>query len=197
MEWVRGTTLGRGTFATVNIASVRQTSSDNQQPPLLIAVKSTPVSQSSTLQHERSVLTNLDGCPHILCCLGHDITTEPNGDRRYNLFLEYASRGSLHDLIRSDGAPLPRVRREAPCEVGVARPPSRARQVHCDVKLRNILVFNEDRQQVKIADFGLANHASMKADCGQIRGMPLYMAPKSVLRGEYKAPSDVWAFRYG
>ncbi|KAK1258897.1 Mitogen-activated protein kinase kinase kinase NPK1 [Acorus gramineus] len=196
MEWVRGATLGRGTFATVNVASVRQTSSDNQQLPLLIAVKSAPFSQSSTLQHERSVLTNLDGCPHIIRCLGNDITTEPNGDHRYNLFLEYASRGSLHDLIRSDGAPLQEsvARRYARSVLLGLRHVHDKGFVHCDVKLRNVLVFNDDRQQVKIADFGLAKRASTKADCGKFRGTPLYMAPESVLHGEYEPPSDVWAF---
>ncbi|KAK1302382.1 Mitogen-activated protein kinase kinase kinase NPK1 [Acorus calamus] len=195
MEWVRGTKLGRGTFATVNVAVVIQTSSD-QQTPLLVAVKSAPFSQSSTLQHERSVLTNLDGCPHIIRCLGHDITTEPNGERRYNLFLEYASRGSLHDLIRGDGAPLQEAvaRRHARSVLLALRHVHDKGLVHCDVKLRNILVFNDDRQQVKIADFGLAKRASTKADGGEFRGTPLYMAPESILRGEYEPPSDVWAF---
>ncbi|KAK1302381.1 Mitogen-activated protein kinase kinase kinase NPK1 [Acorus calamus] len=198
MKWVRGATLGRGTFATVNVATVHQTFSSDQQTPLLIAVKSAPVSQSSTLQHEHSVLTNLDGCPHIICCLGHDITTEPNGDRRYNLFLEYASHGSLHDLIHGGGAPLQEsvARRHARSVLLGLRHVHDKGLVHCDVKLRNVLVIDDDRQQVKIADFGLAKRAATKADSGdgEFRGTPLYMAPESVLHGEYEPPSDVWAF---
>jgi serine/threonine protein kinase len=62
--------------------------------------------------------------------------------------------------------------------------------VHCDIKLQNILVFNDG--DIKIADFGLAKKTGQKQSF-ECRGTPLFMSPESVKDGEYESPADIWA----
>lgn len=183
-KWVRGEVIGRGSFATVNLAiGLREETS-----PLLMAVKSAPLSQSSTLRKESEILTELRDCPQILRCFGHDITAE-NGQRLHNLFLEYAPGGSL---ARRGQLPESAARSYA---AEILKGLSYIHQmgfVHCDVKLGNILLCSEGN--LKIADFGLAKKAGEKSEEGaRLRGTPLCMAPESVARSEYEPPSDIWS----
>jgi serine/threonine protein kinase len=79
--------------------------------------------------------------------------------------------------------------------------------VHCDLALRNILVFRFhasdcDQVHVKITDYGLAGtSASNTGTCVQVStssvgdGVPFrWMSPESILRRQWSEKSDVWAF---
>ncbi|VVA39118.1 PREDICTED: mitogen-activated kinase kinase, partial [Prunus dulcis] len=50
--------------------------------------------------HEAEVLIKPKGCPFIIEYFGGQFTADENGENVYNLFLEYASGGSLHHLIK-------------------------------------------------------------------------------------------------
>ncbi|RWR89034.1 Protein kinase domain-containing protein [Cinnamomum micranthum f. kanehirae] len=89
-KWIRGEVIGRGSFGTVNLAI----GLDEEEEPLLMAVKSAPFSHSSSIQKEIGILSQLQDCPQILRSFGHHVTTE-NGHLLYNIFLEYAGGGSL------------------------------------------------------------------------------------------------------
>ncbi|KAF7147411.1 hypothetical protein RHSIM_Rhsim03G0261700 [Rhododendron simsii] len=73
-----------------------------------MAVKSAELFDSGSLQMEKQLLSLLhrtNKCPYIIKCFGDEYTT---GKNVYNLSLEYASGGSLLDLIRkSHGSGLP------------------------------------------------------------------------------------------
>ena len=69
----------------------------------LMAVKSAEISVSATLQKEKEVFENVQGYPFVIHYFGEDFTVEDNGDMVYNLLLEYASGGSLRDLIHNSG----------------------------------------------------------------------------------------------
>ncbi|KAF5200889.1 Mitogen-activated protein kinase kinase, partial [Thalictrum thalictroides] len=73
-----------------------------------MAVKSASVSQSSLLHKEREILSQFIDCPQILGCFGEDYTIE-NGEKYYNLLLEYASRGNLQQLMKKSGGVLSEV----------------------------------------------------------------------------------------
>lgn len=185
MEWVRGATVGRGSFATVSLAVV-QDGGDSQLPKLM-AVKSAPSSRSSSLQHEEAILARLQHCPYIIRCYGHD-------EQSCNLFLEYASGGTLSDLVRRSGGSLtePTVRRFTRSLLEGLRSIHAEGYVHCDIKLQNILVQGDG--DVRIADFGLAKRTGdMVDDYPCLRGTPMYMSPESVARNEYEAPADIWS----
>ncbi|XP_010547520.1 PREDICTED: mitogen-activated protein kinase kinase kinase NPK1-like [Tarenaya hassleriana] len=198
MEWVRGETIGYGTFATVSLATPAKKCS-GEFPPLM-AVKSADSYGAASLANEKSVLDQLGHCPEIVRFFGDDRTVE-NGEEMCNLFLEYASRGSLATHVKKsggDGLPESAVRRHT---LSVLRGLCHIHAngfAHCDIKLGNILMFGDGA--VKIADFGLAKRTGVTngeetvSEGSQIRGTPLYMAPESVNDNEYGSEADVWAF---
>ncbi|KAL6222589.1 hypothetical protein ACLB2K_005981 [Fragaria x ananassa] len=190
MEWIRGEQLGRGSFATVNSAKPK-----NQfcKTPPLMAVKSSEASFSALLKNEKQVLNQIGCCPQIIRCFGDDHTFE-NGTAFYNLFLEYASGGCLADQLKKNGGRLPEidVKRYARSVLkGLCFVHSKG-FVHCDVKLANVLVF--ENGAAKIADFGLAKKAGPTGNRVEVRGTPLYMSPESVNEQEFESPADIWAF---
>ncbi|XP_010550362.1 PREDICTED: mitogen-activated protein kinase kinase kinase 2-like [Tarenaya hassleriana] len=195
MKWVRGETVGYGSFATVSLATPANKYS-GEFPPLM-AVKSAEKYGAASLANEKSVLDQLGHCREIVRCFGDDRTVE-NGEEIYNLLLEYASRGSLATHVKkSDGLPESAVRRHTESVLRGLRHIHASGFAHCDIKLGNILMFGNGA--VKIADFGLAKRIKVvdgeetASEGTKIRGTPLYMAPESVNDNEYGSEADVWA----
>ncbi|XP_062101967.1 mitogen-activated protein kinase kinase kinase 20-like [Humulus lupulus] len=185
MEWVRGEQIGRGSFATISKTKPRKGSP-------LMAVKSSKAFE--TLENEKRVLDRIGTCSQIIKCYGVDKSVE-NGECFHNLLLEYASGGSLSDLVKIHGGrlPEPEIRRHTRSILkGLSFIHSKG-FVHCDIKLQNILMF--DNGTAKIADFGLAKEISTSSQTEPLtlRGTPLYLAPESVKDNEYECPSDIWA----
>ncbi|KAK9061863.1 hypothetical protein SSX86_019047 [Deinandra increscens subsp. villosa] len=198
MEWVRGQAIGHGTFAKVSLA--KPTSQSSRFPPLM-AVKSCAFSHpsSSSLMNEFMILGELKDCPEIIKSFGDCFTVE-NGEKLYNVALEYASGGSLADKLKSsENSRLSEseVRRYTKSILKGLRFIHQKGFVHCDIKLQNILLFSDefsDKDDVKIADFGLAKRAAERGNSGyEIRGTPLYLAPETVAGGEQEPAADIWA----
>ncbi|XP_058751588.1 mitogen-activated protein kinase kinase kinase 20-like [Vicia villosa] len=194
MDWVRGESLGRGTFATVHLV-LPKGSSNSTLFPSPTAVKTSEVSTSYTLKNERHVLDCLGSCQQIIRCFGDDYTFE-NGHEYYNLFLEYASAGTLADQVKFHGGRIPElnIRGSVRSVVEGLHHIHSNGFVHCDIKLQNILVFHDGG--IKIADFGLAKKSGEEQSEKQrfeCRGTPLYMSPESVIHGEHEPPADIWA----
>lgn len=186
MDWVRGEAVGRGSFATVNLVIPNGNSYSTPT-----AVKTSEVSTSSSLKNEQHVLHQLGSCQRIIPCFGDDYTFE-NGKEYYNLFLEYASAGTLSDQVRFHGGHIPEqhIRHYTRSIVEGLDHIHRNGFVHCDIKLQNILVFNDG--EIKIADFGLAKKTGEKQSL-KCRGTPLFMSPETVNHGEHESPADIWA----
>ncbi|VVB05169.1 unnamed protein product [Arabis nemorensis] len=194
MEWVRGETIGHGTFSTVSKAT---NTKDSDDFPSLIAVKSADSYGAASIANEKSVLDSLGDCPEIVRCYGEDQTVE-NGEKLHNLLLEYASRGSLATQLKKlngEGLPESAVRNHTKSVLRGLRHIHSNGFAHCDIKLGNILLFDDG--SVKIADFGLARKINGDLTASkegvEIRGTPLYMAPESVNDNEYRSAADVWA----
>ncbi|XP_027075741.1 mitogen-activated protein kinase kinase kinase 18-like [Coffea arabica] len=183
--WTRGPIIGRGSSATVSLAT---TASGE-----LLAVKSADLSCSSLLQKEKSLISELSS-PYIVKYVGCDVTTE-NDKPLYNLLMEYVPGGTLSDQIRKQGGPL----EESMIQVfahqilqgldylhlkGI---------VHCDIKGQNVLI---GRDGAKIGDLGCARmveEGNGMAGKSVISGTPMFMAPE-VARGEEQGfAADIWA----
>jgi len=180
MDWTRGRIIGRGSTATVYVA-------DRCHSGEVFAVKSTELHRSELLKKEQQILSKLK-CPQIVSYQGCEVTFEENGVQFFNLFMEYAPKGTVSDAVRGGNG-----MEEA--MVGFY-----ARQillglnylhlngiVHCDLKGQNVLVTEHG---VKISDFGCARRVE---DELVISGTPAFMAPE-VARGEEQGfAADVWA----
>ncbi|KAH0670820.1 hypothetical protein KY290_026855 [Solanum tuberosum] len=180
MEWTRGPTIGRGSSATVSLAT--------NSSGVLFAVKST---EQSCLQREYSLISQLNS-PFLVKCLGFDIAFEQN-KIVYNMFMEYVQGGTLSDLIKKQGGALDESMIKLYAKqilqgldylhsIGI---------VHCDVKGQNILIG--ENGDIKIADLGCAKLLRDEKNSG-FSGTPAFMAPE-VARGEEQGfAADIWAF---
>ncbi|CAM9363964.1 unnamed protein product, partial [Phaeothamnion confervicola] len=66
--------------------------------------------------------------------------------------------------------------------------------VHRDIKPENLLLMrHNDDCQVKIADFGFAEHISVLEECSAVCGTPQYVAPEILQGQRYGATVDVWS----
>ncbi|KAH7862514.1 hypothetical protein Vadar_005926 [Vaccinium darrowii] len=172
-----------------------------------------PLHKSRSICREKSYLNKFEGCPYVVRCFRSDTTIE-KGECWYNLFLEYASGGSLFDRIRKSGGggglSESEARRYTKSVLTGLNDVHKQGYVHCDIKPQNILLVESEKEVLnlngkrkrvekqyiaKIADFGVAMKAGKgKKDEGKkLRGTPMYIAPESVRYGEYQAYSDIWA----
>ncbi|KAI0515814.1 hypothetical protein KFK09_008482 [Dendrobium nobile] len=173
-SWKVGPTIGYGATATVSLAAESNSGE-------LFAVKSSPISRSSLLQREQSILSSLCS-PYIISYLGFDIS----GDS-YHLFLELANGGALSDFAgRLDESKIRSFTRQILLGLSYLHSNGIA---HCDVKGRNVLLCSDGI--VKLADFGCAKSVG---DGGRsVMGTPAFMAPEVVRGEEQGIAGDVWS----
>ncbi|KAM0010869.1 putative mitogen-activated protein kinase kinase kinase STE-STE11 family [Helianthus debilis subsp. tardiflorus] len=180
MEWTRGPVIGRGSSATVYLATTTATGDR-------FAVKSTNLSTSVSvsLQKEQHILSQLNS-PNIISYKGHDITYN-----MYNLHMEYAPNGTISDMIKKHGGSLDEcLIRSYTHQILMGLDYLHMNNiVHCDIKCQNVLVCENG---VKIGDLGCAKLVENRGNRA-FSGTPVFMAPE-VVRGEEQGfEADVWA----
>lgn len=202
-KWWRGPLIGRGSFGSVFLATMKKPKSQFSFFPPVMAVKSAEFSISGSIQKEKQVLDMVQGCPYVIQCFGEEITTNVKGDMVYNLLLEYASGGTLADRIKNSGGrglDESVIRRYTKSILeGIYHVHERG-YVHCDLKPENILLVPSSTRTggfvAKIGDFGLAKKGRERK-YGKIdpslRGTCMYMAPETVVDNVHEPPSDIWA----
>jgi serine/threonine protein kinase len=197
IQWFRVKFLGRGSYGTVHLAKSR----NKYGSSWLMAVKSAAIERSFSLMKEAQILQEFVNCPEVVRVLGFDVSFE-GGLWFYNLFLEYALGGTLHDLIQRSGGKLDEcdVQKCTRMILKGLRCIHEKGYVHCDLKPENILVFPSPDgrgSSVKITDFGLSKIPGdlneLVTKRYQFRGTPLYMPPECFLEGEIKASLDIWS----
>lgn len=189
--WVRGKMIGSGSFGVVHLAIKKSNGA-------LFVVKSSESQEGNlSLENEAKILETLDS-PHIVQCLGKDVSFGENGRMKTNLFIEYMAAGSLGDVTERLGGKLDeRVIRAYTREIlkglkylhdiGI---------VHGDVKCQNVLLGS--RGNIKLADFGCAKRTQPKSKNQAtsnkfICGTPLWMAPEVLRNERLDSSSDIWS----
>ncbi|XP_022991785.1 mitogen-activated protein kinase kinase kinase 17-like, partial [Cucurbita maxima] len=200
VQWERGRLIGKGSFGSVFMASLKRSIAAFSIFPPVMAVKSAEVSVSKSLQKEKQIYDNLKGCNSLIQCFGEEITTR-NGRMIYNLLLEIAVGGSLaHRINNTCGKGL------AENEVGRYTKTiikglihiHKRGYVHCDLKPANILLLPTNtakggRLVAKICDLGLARRTRETRHDNCFGGTLSYMAPETLIHRVQESPSDIWA----
>ncbi|XP_055819412.1 mitogen-activated protein kinase kinase kinase 20-like [Solanum dulcamara] len=202
-HWKKIYVLGAGSYGRVYYAVHIDPSSSRAY---VAAVKCADNSLSGSLQKEAQILTTLKGCPYVVQFFGADVSIDNGNIPIYNLFLEYASGGSLHDLINNSKRGMIKM---SELEVsfytyqilkGIQHVHKKG-YVHCDIKPANILVFNNERggmHKLKLADFGLSLKVGdrmtyMTGIPLSNRGTLLYAPPESLICGIHAKAYDIWS----
>ena len=199
-SWQRGPLLGKGGFGSVYLAVLTDPGpSITANAPQVVAVKSTKEDDSEELWLDKCFLDALQGCPYIVTCFGEDFTVDAEDEEApcmANYFMEYASQGTLADLINKSECGLPEedARRFTRMLLEGLDFVHKKGIVHCDIKPQNILLAPDETGSLvaKIADFGLAKSTFRDLEIG-VRGTAMYLAPESIVDEIQLQPSDVWA----
>lgn len=202
-KWWRGPLIGRGSFGSVFLATMKKPKSQFSFLPPVMAVKSAEFSISGSIQKEKQVLDTVQGCPYVIRCFGEEITTNAKGDMVYNLLLEYASGGTLADHIKNSGGrglEESVIRRYTKSILEGIHHVHECGFIHCDLKPENILLVPSSTRTssfvAKIGDFGLAKKGRERKYCRidpSLRGTCMYMAPETVVDNVQDPSSDIWA----
>ncbi|KAH7516086.1 hypothetical protein FEM48_Zijuj10G0097500 [Ziziphus jujuba var. spinosa] len=203
-SWVRGSMIGKGGFGSVFLAYNNKPTSSFKDFPPVMAVKSVEATSCSELVKEKILLQIVKDSPFIIRFYGEDVTVGYKGKIIINLFLEYASGGSLMDLIEkskaSEGVGLveSQVKKITESILKGIKRIHEAGYVHCDLKPQNILLVPQENSSAtpfvaKIADFGLAKAAQGLTRSSEVKGTLMYLPPEAVNFGIQDQPSDVWA----
>ncbi|KAL2488815.1 Mitogen-activated protein kinase kinase kinase YODA-like [Forsythia ovata] len=113
IAWFRGAMIGKEDFGRVYLATLNNPKSKYSYFPSVMAVKSTEVSVSGSIQKKMKVFSNVKCFPNIIRCFGEETTIGKNDMMVYNLLLEYGCGGTLVDRIKKlyhNGLPESKVR---------------------------------------------------------------------------------------
>lgn len=154
-----------------------------------MAVKST-YTQLKQLENKNKLLELFVDSPFIIRYFGDDITIDADQDNQetLNIFLEYASSGSLADLIASSNHGLglleSQVKQYAKAILRGVQCIHEKGIVHYDLKPENILLVKEgkpsDNFVPEIVEFGVAKKADDLCSFLCVKGTNLYWPPKCV-----------------
>nr|GLL33739.1 mitogen-activated protein kinase kinase kinase NPK1-like [Ipomoea trifida] len=189
--WEKQRFLGSGSYGQVHLAVLKPAGE------MKMAVKSAAIQCSCSLQREGAFLDALRDCPFIVRCFGEDVSME-HGKHVYNLLLEYAPGGTLHQLIKNTGGIPEDLARLYTYQLlkGIHYMHTLG-IIHCDLKPQNVLVFPgkfHGLKRLKLCDFGLAKFSDeTNVYDDSHRGTIQYAAPECLAGRSYTGAKDIWA----
>ncbi|XP_074458108.1 serine/threonine-protein kinase ULK3 isoform X3 [Larus michahellis] len=179
--------LGAGTYATVYKAYRKR---DTREVVAIKCVSKRSLNRASV----ENLLTEIE----ILKTIRHPHIVELkdfewDSDHIY-LIMEFCAGGDLSRFIRMRRILPEKVARIFLQQLACALKFLHDHNIsHLDLKPQNILLSDPENPQLKLADFGFAQHMSPWDEKHVLRGSPLYMAPEMVCRQQYDARVDLWS----
>jgi len=180
-ELIFSNRLGSGSFATVYLGQW-----NGQQ----VAIKTlTPKDDIEYMkcENEKNIMQQLRelNAPYVVQFCGYSLNSAG-----YCIVMEYMNKGTLEDAILNHSQPFDwSVRYEILKKITYAITFLHKNMIlHCDIKSANILL--DDKNQVKLGDFGLAKRNNGKARCV---GTPPWMAPELFQDEPHSEKTDIYA----
>lgn len=165
--------LGSGANGKVYLAITK----DNEQ----VALKF-----SKNVRNEVCILRDLDH-PNIIKLFDYFVYKSKNV-----LVLEYTPYGDMLNLLEKEGSiSIPKTSKYIKQLCIAASYIHNKNIVHRDIKLENILLFENDK--IKLTDFDNAIYIKSTSDLMRLAGTVHCLAPESIEKREYTHSVDIWA----
>jgi serine/threonine protein kinase len=177
--------LGRGSYAEIFLARDNQATADSLHKLVVIKALNVYLQEAPDADLERTLIENFQNeayaldkvrHPNVINRLGHGTARDLRGTIFHYLVLEYLPGGNLSELCRN--APLAFEQTLFYFEQVCAglRHAHENGVIHRDIKPQNLLL-TENRDVVKIADFGVARFADLDSPITRV-GTNIYAAPE-------------------
>lgn len=178
--------LGKGTYGKVQLAINKQTG----QEVAIKTIKKTKIENEQDLQRVRreiQIMSSIEH-PHII----HIYEVFENKDKIV-LVMQYAPGGELYEHVSQskvlDDFEARRLFRQIATAIYYCH---QNKICHRDLKLENILL--DEKNNAKLADFGLSNVFDKNRQLKTFCGSPLYASPEIVQGSPYEGPEvDCWS----
>ena len=195
--------IGSGSFAEVHLGQDISLDRDIAVKIMRLGLLNQPNVDGQALRqelmtrfHREAILVAKLRSQHVVTLF--DFGAEPNGD--LFMILEYVPGQTLREEVMATGRLQPR--RVAhilkQCCYGLAEAHA-YELLHRDIKPENIMIFDyfEERDQVRLVDFGIAKtlqeRASDLTNAGILVGTPRYMPPERVTKQPMGPASDIYS----
>ena len=185
-KYILNKTIGQGTFGKVKLA-VHSPTSEKVAIKILEKKKLKDSSDVERISREIKILKKLSH--QNIVQLYEVVETSEN----ILLILEYASGGELFDYIVANG----RLTEDQAVRfyhqiLDATEYIHQNKVVHRDLKPENLLL--DEKNNIKLADFGLSNTYENQQEMDTPCGSPCYAAPEMVAGKPYKGlPVDIWS----
>lgn len=178
--------LGKGTYGKVQLAINKKTG----QEVAIKTIKKTKIESEQDLQRvkrEIQIMSSIEH-PHII----HIYEVFENKDKIV-LVMQYAPGGELFEYVSQsknlDDNEARRLFRQIATAIYYCH---QNKICHRDLKLENILL--DEKNNAKLADFGLSNVFDKQRQLSTFCGSPLYASPEIVRGSPYEGPEvDCWS----
>lgn len=176
--------LGRGSYAEIYVAN-DNAAAEGSPRTIVIKALNLHLQGEPDIELERTLVSNFQNeavaldrvrHPNVINRLGHGTAIDLAGRTFHYIVLEYLPGGDMFALTRSQPLPISRALHylEQVCS-GLAHA-HKCGVIHRDIKPQNLLL-TEDREVVKIADFGVARLDATEGAITRV-GTNIYSAPE-------------------
>lgn len=188
--------LGKGAFSHVYLGRYRGRSVKYIKKGTIVAIKIVETVDLTSrakrvLEDEISIMEMIKENPHPNIVTCYDIIREVERSRVY-IIMEYCDSGDLRNILIGKAIREQYVQFYFSQFANGLRYLADNRIIHRDIKPRNILLTN-NKQLLKIADFGFARKMADNSMYDTICGSPLYMAPEIMSKESYNNQTDLWS----